>query len=621
MGFARPLQGISRIAVISVVLLSRVAISNKLSQERRDSGGWRGYERDGITSTCFDSLLNGDEEGVDCGGSCLPCPTCTDGIQNGDESGIDCGVACQLMCRWPRSCLEMLMDQPSLPSGNYTIYPWQHENEEGAPRSSWRPDTIRPIPAEVGVRVYCDMETDGGGYTFHTIDEGIDTSNHTAPNSCHEVGMNIVVPRSKAHWESMLNLTGVEYFSLVPGIYKPSSGGDYGTYAMNSANVPNWVAVDLGSWWLSDIPTGEPSGDYLPECWLSLNDWNISTTGLRFNDLAINGTDTCLYSSTNYVCSTNDKDFPSHIGQNLATNGFPEPNWPLVVTGADSFALSSAQLLNRPPPYHISLSRNTRVTEYTMVISTGKTVHFISHPEACGGGIPGLKNTGVNADAHVHHACQYTLSGIRSDMSDPGSDQYHTGHTDGSLGGFFDIQPNGTLIIEDLILQRSVQERGGAIRINHGSLEVVNCQFRGNTAVSFGGAIFSFVSDIYLLNSSFEFNEALSGGAIYNERGVLSVMNVTFDNNTAVERNGGSIYNAMGESTIQNATFSGNRAKSGGAIYSDEAELLVKVRKCATLCALHSAAPLQGHYAGPMLHTVPPLASPVDCRGCERLDR
>ncbi|MBC6993970.1 M14 family zinc carboxypeptidase [Neolewinella lacunae] len=43
-------------------------------------------------ATCTDGIQNGDETGVDCGGSaCSPCPTCTDGIQNGDETGVDCG--------------------------------------------------------------------------------------------------------------------------------------------------------------------------------------------------------------------------------------------------------------------------------------------------------------------------------------------------------------------------------------------------------------------------------------------------------------------------------------------------------------------------------------------------
>ncbi len=48
------------------------------------------------SSTCDDGIQNGDETGVDCGGSCPPCttPTCDDGMQNGDEIGVDCGGSC-----------------------------------------------------------------------------------------------------------------------------------------------------------------------------------------------------------------------------------------------------------------------------------------------------------------------------------------------------------------------------------------------------------------------------------------------------------------------------------------------------------------------------------------------
>lgn len=45
-------------------------------------------------ATCNDGIQNGNETGVDCGGSCAACPTCNDGIQNGDETGIDCGGSC-----------------------------------------------------------------------------------------------------------------------------------------------------------------------------------------------------------------------------------------------------------------------------------------------------------------------------------------------------------------------------------------------------------------------------------------------------------------------------------------------------------------------------------------------
>ena len=49
--------------------------------------------------TCEDGIRNGDETGVDCGGSCpTACPTCEDGIQNGDETGIDCGGSCPTAC-------------------------------------------------------------------------------------------------------------------------------------------------------------------------------------------------------------------------------------------------------------------------------------------------------------------------------------------------------------------------------------------------------------------------------------------------------------------------------------------------------------------------------------------
>jgi len=43
-------------------------------------------------ATCDDGLQNGDETGIDCGGTdCPACPTCVDGIQNANETGIDCG--------------------------------------------------------------------------------------------------------------------------------------------------------------------------------------------------------------------------------------------------------------------------------------------------------------------------------------------------------------------------------------------------------------------------------------------------------------------------------------------------------------------------------------------------
>ncbi len=49
------------------------------------------------TASCTDGVKNGNETGVDCGGSCAACtPTasCTDGVKNGNETGVDCGGSC-----------------------------------------------------------------------------------------------------------------------------------------------------------------------------------------------------------------------------------------------------------------------------------------------------------------------------------------------------------------------------------------------------------------------------------------------------------------------------------------------------------------------------------------------
>lgn len=48
----------------------------------------------GTSSSCSDGIKNGNETGVDCGGTCPACPvipTCSDGIKNGNETGVDCG--------------------------------------------------------------------------------------------------------------------------------------------------------------------------------------------------------------------------------------------------------------------------------------------------------------------------------------------------------------------------------------------------------------------------------------------------------------------------------------------------------------------------------------------------
>ncbi|MCA9515478.1 MAG: hypothetical protein KC635_11075, partial [Myxococcales bacterium] len=70
--------------------------------------------------SCYDAEQNGDETGVDCGGSCVDCRvltgTCEDGAQNQDETGLDCGGATcgpcgdGSPCELDRDCLSATCD-------------------------------------------------------------------------------------------------------------------------------------------------------------------------------------------------------------------------------------------------------------------------------------------------------------------------------------------------------------------------------------------------------------------------------------------------------------------------------------------------------------------------------
>ena len=94
---------------------------------------------------CDDMLLSGTESDVDCGGMCMT--KCADGkMCNG---GGDCasGYCSMNKCAVAISCQQIKQGNAMAPSGIYTIDP--DGGGMGAP-----------------LKVYCDMVTDGGGWTM-----------------------------------------------------------------------------------------------------------------------------------------------------------------------------------------------------------------------------------------------------------------------------------------------------------------------------------------------------------------------------------------------------------------------------------------------------------------------
>jgi hypothetical protein len=94
--------------------------------------------------TCTDGVKNGTETDIDCGGTCGPCAI---GMQCTASTDCAAGVCDPTVCRPPVSCRELRTLQPLVADGAYAIDP------DGAASAA-------------AVTTYCDMTTDGGGWTL-----------------------------------------------------------------------------------------------------------------------------------------------------------------------------------------------------------------------------------------------------------------------------------------------------------------------------------------------------------------------------------------------------------------------------------------------------------------------
>ncbi|MBL0215369.1 MAG: hypothetical protein IPQ07_15965 [Myxococcales bacterium] len=109
-----------------------------------DTGRGDGAGTDAPLASCTDQVLDGDETDLDCGGSCGPC-----GVGKVCNSAGDCDASiCDArICRVARHCRELHLAFPALGDASYVIDP------DGA-------------AAGTAVTTYCDMSTDGGGWTL-----------------------------------------------------------------------------------------------------------------------------------------------------------------------------------------------------------------------------------------------------------------------------------------------------------------------------------------------------------------------------------------------------------------------------------------------------------------------
>jgi hypothetical protein len=105
------------------------------------------------------------------------------------------------------------------------------------------------------------------------------------------------------------------------------------------------------------------------------------------------------------------------------------------------------------------------------------------------------------------------------------------------------------------IIGGSVSGNGGAILVNHATLNLINCTISGSSAAN-GAAIYATNgSTVNIVNSTISGNTATtSAGAILADGG--SVVNVT--NSTIAANSGGGVKNAGGTITLRNSIVAGN---------------------------------------------------------------
>ena len=143
-------------------------------------------------------------------------------------------------------------------------------------------------------------------------------------------------------------------------------------------------------------------------------------------------------------------------------------------------------------------------------------------------------------------------------------------------GGAIYNNANAETIVGGASFQNNQADQSGGAIYNSGKLTINNASttsFTGNKSINAkGGAIYNGENaEAIVGGASFQGNQSLQGGAIYNN-GKLSVANAstsTFKDNTAGTGKGGAIYNdAKGVATIEKALFQNNQAAQGGAIYN-----------------------------------------------------
>ena len=153
------------------------------------------------------------------------------------------------------------------------------------------------------------------------------------------------------------------------------------------------------------------------------------------------------------------------------------------------------------------------------------------------------------------------------------------GHIDGTKSGIRILicqsGEQSDTTFQNLVIQNGYDHDcgGGMSNKSFSKPTLKNCTFQNNIAGNSGGGIHNDSDgELTLKNCRFDGNHAAEGGAIYSKRGALNLMDCDFTGNTS-EETGGAIHLFANRSLILGCKFNLNTTEDeGGALYCDTSE-------------------------------------------------
>jgi len=228
---------------------------------------------------------------------------CGDLVVDPEEECDSGEPMCLRDCRLATSCLRVHEAEPERGSGPAVVYP------------------LGTLTS--GVEVYCDMDTDGGGYTLLKVDidsEVNDLPYHAkkAESTCAGYGMRLFIPRSAAHLSAAhavavsenvapqgggTKALGADYLQIL-GVYPLKAGVSCPGKPLQPSHCPQWVAGDGGPWYVSKTVVNAAEPDPAGACagCSLIYTWNADGTVKNYKSLPAPGG-----SSLRFMCDVGDK--------------------------------------------------------------------------------------------------------------------------------------------------------------------------------------------------------------------------------------------------------------------------------------------------------------------------